>query len=75
MGIVWRGDDRRHGLDLIDEPGEIGVNRTGDLAPQIGVAVDVAFKQTRKNQVRVSEDRPDVVHAHASRADNQNTRR
>ena len=75
MGVVRGGNDRRQRLDLVDEPGEIGPNFTGDLASEVCVAVDIALKEARKNQMRVSEDRSDVVHAHASRADNQNTRR
>lgn len=75
MRVVRGGDDRRHGLDLLDEPGEIGANATGDLVPKVCVAVDVALQEARKNEMLVSEDRSDVVHAHASRADNQNTRR
>lgn len=75
VGGVRSGDNRTVGGYVIDEASEIGVDRTGNLGSEVRTPDEVELEDAGQSQMGIPEHCADVVHAHASRADNHNTRR
>lgn len=75
MGVVPGGDDRRLRRSGPDKSGQIGVHGARDIGGDRGTAIGVGVQDPDQREVGGSKDGPDVVHAHAARAENQNARR